>query len=116
MVSACLCFNPEKFPSKEFISELQDSKKLTSNQRENIFSQIIELANKSIPSLFFGVGVVDNFVIDSINIRQANKEAIRRALLEILRKIEEKDIDSVVIDGKDNYLFEELSKKPIYII
>jgi ribonuclease HII len=60
--------------------------------------------------------VVDNFVIDSINIRQANKEAMRRSLLEILRKVEEKDIESVVIDGKDNYVFEELSKKPIYII
>ncbi len=116
VVAACLCFNPENFPSKKFISELQDSKKLTSKQRENIFSQIIELADMSIPSLFFGVGVVDNFVIDTINIRQANKEAMRRSLIEILRKIEEKDIDSVVIDGKDNYLFEELSKKPIYII
>jgi len=31
--------------------------------------------------------VVDNFIIDKINIKQANKEAIRRALVELLRKI-----------------------------
>jgi ribonuclease HII len=30
---------------------------------------------------------VDNFLIDEINIRQANKEAMRRALVELLRKI-----------------------------
>ncbi len=116
VVSACFCLNPEKIPSKEFISKLQDSKKLTSKQREKIFSQIVTLANEEIPSIFFGIGVVDNFVIDSINIRQANKEAMRRALLEILRKINQDDIDSVVIDGKDNYSFDELKKKPLYII
>jgi ribonuclease HII len=33
------------------------------------------------------VGVVDNFMIDKINIKQANKEAMRRALVELLRKI-----------------------------
>jgi ribonuclease HII len=31
--------------------------------------------------------VVDNFIIDKINIKQANKEAMRRALVELLRKI-----------------------------
>jgi ribonuclease HII len=61
--------------------------------------------------------VVDNFVIDSINIRQANKEAMRRALIEILRKIPKDFTDvSVVIDGRDNYVFDELEQKPLYIV
>jgi ribonuclease HII len=60
--------------------------------------------------------VVDNFVIDEINIRQANKEAMRRALVEVIRKIPSDDIESVVIDGKDNYTFDELKRKPIYIV
>jgi ribonuclease HII len=31
--------------------------------------------------------LVDNFIIDEINIKQANKEAMRRAILELSRKI-----------------------------
>jgi len=61
--------------------------------------------------------VVDNYVIDEINIRQANKEAMRRAIIEIKRKIPESFEDiSVVIDGRDNYDFEELEQKPLYLV
>jgi ribonuclease HII len=42
--------------------------------------------------------VVDSFVIDEINIKQANKEAMRRALLELSRKIDFKNLESVSID------------------
>lgn len=60
---------------------------------------------------------MDNFYIDTYNIREANKEAMRRALLEILRKLPKELSDiSVVIDGKDNYEFQELAQKPLYII
>lgn len=74
------------------------------------------------------MGVVDSFMIDEINIRQANREAMRRAIIEIKRKISahpqpievkegrEDLIKSVVIDGRDNYRFEELDKKPVYIV
>jgi hypothetical protein len=37
-------------------------------------------------------------MIDEINIRQANREAMRRALVELLRKIDNDNISSVVID------------------
>jgi ribonuclease HII len=60
--------------------------------------------------------MVDNFIIDEINIRQANREAMRRAIVELSRKINTDDINSVMIDGNDNYEFEELAKKPIFII
>lgn len=55
-------------------------------------------------------------MIDEKNIREANREAMRRALVEIQRKLSDAEIDSVVIDGKDNYRFDELKKKPIYIV
>jgi ribonuclease HII len=56
-------------------------------------------------------------MIDEINIRQANREAMRRAIIEIQRKIpQELSEISVVIDGRDNYVFEELEEKPLYII
>jgi len=41
---------------------------------------------------------------------------MHRALVEIMRKIPSNEIESVVIDGKDNYVFDELKKKPIYIV
>ncbi len=75
--------------------------------------------------------MVDNYIIDEINIRQANKEAMRRAIVELKRKLnhpspllskEGKMSEAngggldVFIDGRDNYVFDELDKKPIYIV
>jgi len=60
---------------------------------------------------------VDNFFIDEQGIKLANKEAMRRALVEIKRKIPKNFTEiSVVIDGNDNYSFDELIQKPLYII
>jgi ribonuclease HII len=66
--------------------------------------------------VFFWVWVVDNFVIDEINIKQANREAMNRALLELSRKIDFKKLESVSIDWNDNYKFDILKIKPIFII
>jgi hypothetical protein len=41
---------------------------------------------------------------------------MRRALIELLRKIDNDKINSVVIDGNDNYKFEELKKQPLFIV
>jgi ribonuclease HII len=41
---------------------------------------------------------VDNFIIDRINIKQANKEAMNRALFELKRKIDFEKLESVSID------------------
>jgi hypothetical protein len=42
---------------------------------------------------------------------------MRRAIIEIKRKIpEELSEVSVVIDGRDNYIFDELEQKPLYIV
>ena len=116
VVACALAFDPQNLPPKDFLVKINDSKKLSSKKREELYSQIIELSRWENPSIFFWVGVVDNFIIDEINIRQANKEAMRRALVELMRKIPSDDIESVVIDGKDNYTFDELKRKPIYII
>jgi ribonuclease HII len=37
-------------------------------------------------------------LIDEINIKKANKEAMRRALVELLRKIKKENIGSVLVD------------------
>lgn len=67
--------------------------------------------------LYFGLGVVDNHFIDEYGIKAANKEAMRRALTELLRKVpKDYEIEGVLIDGNDGYTFEELRKRPIYLI
>jgi len=116
VVAGAFAFNPDNLPDKELINLLADSKSLTEKKRDEIYYRIIKEANKDEPTIFFGAWVVDNFIIDEINIRQANKEAMRRALEEILRKIPKEEVSSVVIDWRDNYEFSELNKKPIYII
>ena len=55
-------------------------------------------------------------MIDKINIRQANREAMRRAIIELQRKIDFTKVKSVLIDGRDNYTFDELEKQPLYIV
>lgn len=116
VVACALWFHPNHKPSRSFITQLTDSKKLTEKKREKLYKQLIELSTWDTPQIFFGVWVVDNYIIDQINIRQANREAMRRAIIEIQRKIVDFDLTSVVIDGKDNYEFEELRKKPLYIV
>lgn len=116
VVACSLCFNPENMPSKEFISKLNDSKKLTEKKREELFEELIEFSRWENPKVFFWVWVVDNYLIDEINIKQANREAMRRSLVEILRKIDNDKIDSVLVDGNDNYSFDELKKQPIFIV
>lgn len=116
-VAACaLCFNPENMPNKEFLEEINDSKKITEKKREKLYEQLIAMSVWENPQVFFGVWVVDNFVIDEINIKQANREAMRRSLVELLRKIDPENISTVMIDGNDNYEFDELKKKPIFVI
>jgi ribonuclease HII len=114
VVACALCFNTEDKPSKDFLKNINDSKKLSEKKREKLFKELIELSIKN--KIFFWVGVVDNYIIDKINIKQANREAMRRALVELLRKIDNELIDSVLIDWNDNYKFNELKKDPIFII
>lgn len=120
-------------PNKDFLLQLNDSKKLTEKKREELYEQLVELSRWENPKVFFWVWVVDNYVIDEINIRQANKEAMRRALVEFLRKIGHhlnplpwrgegiatkqcNYIKWVFIDWNDNYKFDELDKQPVYIV
>jgi len=116
VVACALCFNPENKPEKSFLEKIGDSKKITEKNREKLYNELVEYSVWDNPKVFFGVWVVDNFLIDDINIKQANKEAMRRALVELLRKIDVEDIDSVLIDWNDNYKFDELKRQPVFII
>lgn len=115
VVACALAWNSNNKPDREFISLVNDSKKLTEKKREELYGELIRLSWDW--KLYFWVGIVDNFVIDEMNIRQANREAMRRAIIEIQRKIPKEFSEiSVVVDGRDSYEFEELEQKPLYIV
>jgi ribonuclease HII len=116
VVACSLTFNPNNPLSKNFLKDLDDSKKISSKKREELYKNLIELSIWNNPQILFWVWIVDNYLIDEINIKQANKEAMRRSLVELLRKIDNSKIKSVVIDWNDNYKFEELEKAPLFII
>lgn len=116
VVACSLTFNKNNPLDANFLWELNDSKKLTEKKREELFTKLIQFSTWENPQVYFWVWVVDNYLIDEINIKQANKEAMRRSLVELLRKIDKKKIEGVLVDGNDNYVFEELDKKPLYIV
>jgi len=123
IVACALCFDNENMPDKDFLDELNDSKKLSEKKREKLFTQLIEFSKKENKQVYFWVWVVDNYIIDEINVKQANKEAMRRAIIEIIRKIDKNGdnenqdfIKWVFIDGNDNYKFDELKKKAVFIV
>ncbi len=114
-VVACACGLSPKLDAN-IRKQFWDSKKIPESQRNTLYKQLIDLSILKKPHVFFWVWVVDNWIIDEVNIRQANREAMRRAIVEILRKIPHKRIWNVMIDGRDNYVFEELSTPPTYIV
>lgn len=116
VVSCALCFDDLENIDKSFLSMINDSKKLSEKKREELFKKLIDMSLWEKPRVYFWVWVVDNFLIDEINIRQANKEAMRRAILELQRKISKENIATVMIDWNDNYEFVELKKKAIFVI
>ncbi len=62
------------FPVGVFLPGVDDSKKLTSHKREELYQEIVERA------LAFGLGEADVETIDQINIGQASLQAMRRAV------------------------------------
>ncbi len=74
VVAACVILNYNDLPSG-----IHDSKKLTKLKRKEIFLELQKRAK-------FGVGIVDEKIIDEINILQASKLAMYRALLDLQNK------------------------------
>ena len=77
------------------IKNLRDSKKLTPKAR-NIFYKILT----SHPGIEWGIGKVYPRVIDRINILQATKLAMVRAVASLKAKKERRKIDFLILDGK----------------
>jgi len=87
VVAACVVL-PKDFS----VLGIDDSKKVPEKKRETLYLKIIEEA------LAFGVGIVDNKIIDEINILEATKLAMKIAINEVNRKLEGK-LEHILIDA-----------------
>jgi len=77
-----------------FYQRIDDSKKLSPLQREKAFKEIIE---KSI----FGVGIVNERIIDQVNILVATSKAMEDAVLALMRKLgsNQRKKCQILVDG-----------------
>jgi ribonuclease HII len=84
----------EKF--KTTLKEIKDSKKLTPKKREEIYKILTEN-----PVIELGIGRISEKVIDKINILEATKLAIKKAIdnLKVKNQKSKVKIDSLIIDG-----------------
>ena len=80
----------------QFQKELKDSKKLSPQKREKIFKMLGNLSGVE-----WGIGKVSEKVIDKINILQATKLAMKRAVNNLISKNKKKSakVDFLLIDG-----------------
>lgn len=78
-----------------FISGLDDSKKLSEKKRELLYDEIIEKA------LAYGIGIVDEKYIDEVNILNATKKAMCKAVSSLKLKPDILLVDAVTLDDID---------------
>ncbi len=103
VVAAAFVFGAKPgFPGKArllsgLLSCIKDSKQLTAKQREGIYKAL-----KENPSVEWGIGKVSEKVIDRINILEATKLAMQRAVKNLENRLCETGfhtIDFLLIDG-----------------
>lgn len=83
---------PEQFD----VPGIDDSKKLSEKRREELYEVITQKA------LAWGIGMADHQVIDEINILQATKQSMKRAIEEANRMLRERtggSIERVLLDA-----------------
>jgi len=86
--------------SLDFNNRIDDSKKLTPLQRRAAF---FEIKRKSI----YAIASVDNLQIDRINILQATKQAMQKAVFSLLKQLTGRQRENVfiIIDGNMQFNF-----------
>jgi len=82
VVACAFCFD-----KKVSLKGINDSKKLSFKQREEVYNRL-----KNNPNVRWGIGRVSEKVIDKINILEATKLAMKRAMKNL-------DADFLIIDG-----------------
>jgi len=76
-----------------FKSRIDDSKKLSPRQREEAYLEIVRNAN-------FGIGIINERIIDRVNILMATRMAMQKAVSSLLETIKSpKDTIHLIVDG-----------------
>jgi len=81
VVAAAVCFNKNSVSRKTELLMIKDSKKLTPKKREEFYEMITKH-----PHIEWGIGRTSEKVIDRINILEATKLAMKRAVRNLERK------------------------------
>lgn len=76
-VTAAACIIPEGV----YLPGIQDSKKLSAEEREKFYALILEN-----PMILTGIGIVESVIIDQINILRATFEAMAAAIFQLKQK------------------------------
>ncbi len=92
VVAAAVALNTYRFNNR-----IDDSKKLTAQLREKAFAEIIQ---KSI----FGIGVINERIIDEVNILEATRLAMEQAISALLEKLKSRQDNRIhiIVDGNMN--------------
>jgi len=95
VVAAAVVIQNTKYKIQD--TKIRDSKKLTSKQREKFYKIF-----KKTDGLKWGIGKVSEKVIDRINILEATKLAMERAVRNLNCKLKNKNcrVDYLILDGK----------------
>jgi len=94
VVASAVCFtsvSPNRFKTNGIT--ITDSKKMSPRQREEVFEFL-----KIHPKVEWGIGRVSEKIIDKINILEATKLAMQRAVFNLEKKLQ-KPADFLLIDG-----------------
>lgn len=78
--------------TKKFKNRIDDSKKLTPLARERAF---LEITGKAI----FGIGIVNEKIIDQVNIFASTRMAMEDAVAALLNKVKENKNIHILVDG-----------------
>ncbi len=105
VVAAACMFRPNFIMPRVLQKELRDSKKLSATQRLKFYRFF-----RSHPAAQWGIGSVSEKTIDAINIFQATKLAMKRALARLEKKAGKADF--LLIDGTF-FIESKVSQKPM---
>ena len=94
VVSGAVFIAEKDFKEAKKIKSVKDSKKLTEKKRKEVYGNLLK--NKKIK---WGIGIVSEKVIDKINILEATKLSMIKAVKDLEKKNRIK-IDFLILDGK----------------
>ena len=94
VVSAAVLVFKKDFTEVRKIKSVKDSKKLTEKKREEVFPLLTDNSK-----LKWGIGIVSEKVIDRINILEATKLSMIKAIKDLEKRNKIK-VDYIILDGK----------------